>query len=55
MQYIISPITTYNEDELLYETKIGLDDKRMSLLYIAFGKSEETSKERAQNIADLLK
>lgn len=53
-KYIISPLTTYNEEEMLFETKVGLSSKDMPLHYIVCGLSEEISRERAQQLADLL-
>ena len=53
-KYIISPITTYNEEEQLFETKIGLDDKDMTLHYLVYGKSDQTSKDRAKGLIELL-
>ena len=53
-KYIISPVTIYNEDEQLYETKVGLNSKDMPLHYIVCGKSESISRERAQQLAELL-
>ena len=52
MQYIISPITTYDEDEQLYYTKVGVDN--MQLHYIVCGQSKSISRERAENLVSLL-
>lgn len=54
MKYIISPVTDYREDELLYETKVGLNSKDMPLHYIVCGLSYDISRERAQQLCDLL-
>lgn len=53
-KYIISPITTYNEDELLYETKVGYNSIGMPLHYIVLGLSEDISRQRAMQLAELL-
>ena len=54
MNYIISSITTYNDDEQLFETKIGKDNKAMSLLYTAHGKTEFQSRKNACDLVLLL-
>ena len=54
MQYIISPVTTFNEDEELFETRIGIDNKFMPLMYLAYGKLESISRQRAQALVSLL-
>lgn len=49
-KYIISPTTTYNEDELLWETKVGYDDEEKTLIFIVCGKTWLESKSRAEAI-----
>lgn len=45
---IISKVTTYSEDHLLYETKVGIELKDMPLLYSVWGKTEAESRARAE-------
>jgi len=49
-KYIISPITTFDEDDQLYYTKVGTEGKEMPLHFIAVGKTEDESKYRAAKI-----
>jgi hypothetical protein len=51
-ELIISPITTYNEDNQLFETIVGLNDKQMTLLYVVCGKSEQMSRLLAQGLIE---
>lgn len=51
-KYIISAITTYCEDEELYFTKVGIDNKYMPLLYSVWGNTEQISRDRAQHLVD---
>lgn len=53
-KYIISPVTTFDEDEYLYYTKVGLNSEGMPLHYIVCGLSEDISRSRAQSLVDLL-
>lgn len=53
-KYIISPITTYNEETELYDTKIGVEGRNMPLHYTAHGKTESQSRERAQHLAKII-
>ena len=53
-KYIISPVTTYNFDEQLFETKIGLSGSDMPLHYLVYGNSKEISRLRANQLIDLL-
>ncbi len=53
-KYIISPVTTFDEDEYLYYTKVGLNSEGMPLHYIVCGLSEDISRSRAQSLANLL-
>jgi len=50
VKYIISPITTYNEWEDLFETKVGKNGEGMPLHYIVYGKTEKESRERAERL-----
>lgn len=54
IKYIISPVTTYSEEEELYYTKIGIKGEGLPLNYIAVGKTEYISRERAKNLVNLL-
>lgn len=42
--------TLYDADNMLWETKIGLDDKKLTLLFSVWGKSERESKDRAESL-----
>lgn len=53
-KYIVSSISTYDEDEFLYYTKVGIDAEGLPLHYIACGLSEEISRQRAEALAELL-
>lgn len=50
VKYIISPITTWDNDEMLWATKVGVDKKGLPLHYTVWGKTNEESKERAINL-----
>jgi len=47
-------ITSYDDWNKLYETKVGLADKKMTLLYSVWGKSELESKKNAENLLEKL-
>jgi hypothetical protein len=49
---IVSKISTYDHDDQLWYTKVGLDETDMPLLAIAAGKTVTESKERANQIKD---
>lgn len=53
-KYIISPVTTYNEDTMLFDTLLGIDGKNMPLHYTVHGKTETQSRERAVKLAEML-
>ena len=53
-KYIISPVTSYDQDEELWFTKVGTDGKGMPLLFICAGKTEEESRGRAEKLITLL-
>lgn len=52
--YIISPVTVFDEENELFETKIGLDNKEMTLLISAWGPTQESSRKRATDFVELL-
>lgn len=52
--YIISPISTYDNDNLLWETKIGTDEKDMPLKYSTWGKTEAESRDLAKHLILIL-
>lgn len=52
--YITSPITTYCEDNELFETKVGTEAAGMPLYYTVWGKTEYISRERANNLVLML-
>lgn len=47
-------ITSYDDLNLLFETKVGLADKKMTLLYSVWGKSEAESKKNAKILLEKL-
>lgn len=52
---IIAPITVYDEDNMLWETKIGrMDIEDMPLSYSAWGKTEEESRTSASELVKIL-
>ena len=53
-KYIISPVTSYDQDEELWFTKVGTNGKDMPLLFISAGKTEEASRENANKLVELL-
>jgi hypothetical protein len=54
MKYIISPITTLNNESELYETKVGVEGKNMPLHYTVHGKTEKESRERAERLVSIM-
>lgn len=53
-EFIISPITTYDEENELWETKIGVNTIGMPLYYVAYGKNKEESYDRAKTLVSVL-
>lgn len=53
-EYIVSPVTVYEDEHQLYGTKVGLNTQKMPLHYTCWGKSEEESRERAKELAKKL-
>lgn len=53
-KYIISPITTYCEEQELFATKIGVEGKHMPLHYTVWGNSEAQSRARAEKLSEIL-
>lgn len=51
-QVIVSPVTTFDEEHELYETKVG-EAGGGELLYSAWGKTEKESRERAEWLAKI--
>lgn len=49
-KYLIGP-TLYDTDEELYYCKVGLNDKKRTLLYTVWGKSE---REVGENITEII-
>lgn len=53
--YIISDFTGYDNDEMLYFTKIGYQGKRsMPLLYTVWGLTKEISRQSAELLVEYL-
>lgn len=53
-KYIISPVTTFDEDEELFLTKVGLDAPGMPLHYIVCAKTELQSRVMANLLVSIL-
>ena len=53
-EIIVSKLTTYDSDESLYYTKIGENDKEMSLFCIVAGKTVGESRSKAKKLAEIL-
>ena len=47
-------ITSYDDFNLLWETKLGFNDKKQTLLFSVWGKSQSESKINADNLKILL-
>lgn len=54
IRYVISPITTYNDDSQQFETKVGINTKHMPLQYIVCGETEANSRSKAERLVDIL-
>jgi hypothetical protein len=54
VDYIISPVTTFDEDEELWQTKVGTKGKNMLLHYTVWGVSQENSRSKAEALARIL-
>ena len=52
--YIISKLTTYDSDDLLYYTKIGQNNTEMTLFCIVAGKTATESRSKAEKLLELL-
>lgn len=53
-KYIISPITTYNDETMLWDTKLGVEGINMPLHYTVHGKTEKESRDRTVKLAEIL-
>jgi len=53
-QLIVSKLTTYDHDDLLYYTKIGESKGEMSLFCIVAGKTPTESRSKAEMLLALL-
>lgn len=49
-----SPVTVFDEDNMLFETKVGEKNGKMDLLFSAWGSTEKESKDRANELVKLL-
>lgn len=47
-------ITSYDDFNLLFETKVGLTDKKQTLLFSVWGKTEKESEANAHCLVNLL-
>lgn len=54
MNYIISPVTTYDDENQLFETKIGDDSPEMKLLFSVWGPNEKVSRNNAVILGEVL-
>ena len=53
-KFIISTVTTWDDENQLWETKVGSDDKDMPLLYSVWHKEESRSRLRAMELVECL-
>ena len=53
-QLIVSKLTTYDSDDLLWYTKIGESKGEMSLFCIVAGKTPTESRSKAEMLLELL-
>lgn len=53
-KYIISPITTWDDEQLLWQTKLGIEGKNMPLHYTVWGKTQLESRQRTERLAEIL-
>lgn len=53
-ELIVSKLTTYDSDDLLYYTKIGESKGEMSLFCIVAGKTPTESRSKAEMLLELL-
>ncbi len=53
-EIIASPVTVFEEENELFETKVGEKNGKMDLLFSAWGATEKESKDRANELAVLL-
>lgn len=54
MNYIISPVTSFNDEEMLFETKVGLDQPGMPLYCFVCGPTEAKSRSEAERLVQML-
>lgn len=54
MKYIISPITTYDSDDCLWYTKVGLNNPEMTLYGNIAGKTPVESRFQAISLVEML-
>ena len=54
LNYLISPITTWDEEKELYETKIAIDQRNMPLHYSCWGTTIDISRKRAETLGIIL-
>lgn len=47
-------ITSYDDFNMLYETKVGLNDKKQTLLYSVWGKSQDESLNNTKKLVEIL-
>ena len=53
-KYLISPITVYDEWNMLWETKIAQNDKNQTLILSVWGKTEQASRDLAKKVTESL-
>jgi len=54
MNYIVSLITVFDNDNQLWETLIGIDSPEMPLLYSCWGETEWESRKAAETLVFIL-
>ena len=53
-EYVISPVTIWNDDNFTWETKVGEKNKNLPLSYITCGKTEAESRGKAEELVQIL-
>lgn len=53
-EIIASPVTVFDEENELFETKVGEKNGKMDLLFSVWGSAEKESKDRANELVKLL-
>lgn len=52
--YLISPITTWDDEKQLYGTDVAINSKTMALHYTVWHKDEGGSRQKAERLGEIL-